>query len=513
MGSGDRYSTRGGSSTTIASSTTLNAALTSAVTDPIYEGLVVDVIVDHMHPEYAKTDGYNAGTIKVRIFSIHNSLDNELLDWAYPMDAIIQELPLKGELVLLHKIRDKFFYMRKVYIAHRIQENGMLNLNNAINNRPSDLRRSITAGSSEIEPERHKFGQYFKPDSRVRPLKHFEGDVIIQGRMGHSIRFGSSQLEPGNKGMAPNIILRTGQAKDAEKKYVTNTSVFGLTLENINDDASSIWMTSDQAVPFEPTTVNAGSFFRAFKKAPQVYDGASIIMNSDKLVLNAKKTHVMLFANEEIYLNSFKNTSIDTDNNIVFSANIDIRNFAGRNVDFNVDEDFIVNTGNDALMLTMKKISFVSNKIYIGSVKGEVEPMVGGTSLSIWLARLITILMGNPPIVATPQLPGLPYAVIPPVAVPGIASTAHVITPMGPGVLNPVIITGLIGLYAELVLPNLGCVTPLPFSGAPFNSIDNFVEISNESPKMEKNEFKEGKQKVTENNKWELSDTSYYKVV
>jgi hypothetical protein len=450
------------------------------------------------------------GAAKVRIFSKDHSIDEDQLPWADPIDSHLQQMPLIGELVFLHKILGNFFYSRNIPVARRVQENGMLKLNEALNNRRTNTVASKLSERQELPKEKHRFGNYYKPDSRVRPLKHFEGDLMMQGRMGHSIRLGSSQSEPGSKKLAPNIILRTGQALDAEKEYATKNSVFGLTLENINKDASSIWMTSDQTVNFVPNVIDVGSFNRSSTSPPLVYDGAQIIANSDRVVINSKKEHILLYASNEIYLNSFKNTAIDTDSSIILTANLDIIKKSSRNIDSIADEDFTVRAGSDIFALALDKVSFMANKIYIGSVNNEFEPMVGGTSLSVWLARLITVLMGTPPLVTTlPQLPGLPYALLPPIAIPGTATAAHVITPMGPGVLNPQIVKGLIKMYAELVIPNLGSRIPLPFSGAPFNSFDNYVEISNDTPDMELNQFKGGSPKINKGSSWVLSDSNY----
>jgi len=477
-----------------------------SVANIFYEGIVVDVIMDHMHWQHSD-DGYNVGAVKVRMLSTDNSLDEELLNWADPMDSTIQEMPLIGELVILNKVMGNFFYFRKVNMTHKLSENGMLNLNSQLSNRSDQAKSQIANAATEItEMGNHQFGQYFRPDSRVRPLKHFEGDILFQGRMGHSIRFGSSQLDPSSKGLAPNIILRTGQAKDIELTNCSTDKVFGLIVEDINNDASSIWMTSDQATPFEPITTSAGSFNRSIKNPILKYDGAQIIINSDRIALASKNTHIMLFANEEIYLNSFKNTSIDTDSNILLSANIDIEFAAGGNIDSVTNVDYTIRAGQDILSMSVAKTSLLADKIFIGSVKDDYEPMVGGTSLSKFLARFIITLLGVPAQVL-PWTTSKGTNVPPPT--PGIATFAHVITPMGPALLNPEIVGGLVKLYSELIKPNSGQQIPLPFAGAPFNSGDNFVNLGNEVVKIEKNKFKEGKQTKIENNKWLLADPYY----
>ena len=479
-----------------------------AIPESFYEALVIEVILDQFHPLYS-ADGYNVGMIKIRLFTQDHSRDNKLLSWAHPLDSTIQEMPLIGEYVMVNKVLGNYFYSRKIYIAHRLQENSMTNLNKILNNRPNLLGGTLNVLKEAVGLDKHRFGNYFKPDSRVRPLKHFEGDVIIQGRMGHSIRFGSSQIEPGNKGMAPNIILRTGQAKDQETKACTSDKIFGLVLENPNEDHSSIWMASDQNIPYEDITIDAGSHFRSLVKQPNSYDGASILLNSDRLILSSKKTHILMYSNEEIYLNSYKNTSIDTDSNIVMTANENIMMHTGKTIEGLADVDFHMVTGKDIFMLSMEKTSLLASKIFIGSTDNDEEPAVGGASLSKWLARLIHVLMGNPPAV-TPWT--TQQTTVAPPATPGIATNAHVITPVGPGLLNPAIVAGLILLYGELVKPNSGQKIPRPHAGAPFNSGDVFVRLANDKVEMQKNNFKEGKQTVIENSKWVLKD-SYYKVV
>jgi len=514
MASGDRYVVRTGVGGILNTSARIDTA--RSVPNPFYEGIVVDVIVDHMHPQYAK-DGYNVGAIKVRIFSVHNARDDELLDWANPLDSTIQEFPLLGEQVVIHKVLGNFFYLRKTFLAHRLQENGMLNLNDALNNRVPKSSNAAVSSKKELSVEKHKFGEYFKPDSRVRPLKHFEGDVIIQGRMGHSIRFGSSQIDPSSKSMAPNIILRTGQAKDVEKNKCTTDKIFGLILEDINNDASSLWMTSDQVVPFEPITINAGSFYRSILNAPQKFDKAQVIVNSDRIILDAKKTHIMLFSNEEIYLNSFKRTSIDSDECIIFTANLDIQSKSSRNIDNVADEDFTVKAGSDISLLAGEKVSIAAKKIHIGGIQNDVEPVVGGTSLSIFLARLIQALMGLG--ITAPQIPTyqsvaspVPTTVVPPV-VPGPATLIHGFVMGMPVQLSPLVMSALQALYLELLPPNAGSLKPLPYSGAPFNSNDVFISMANEDTSIGivKNEFDPGEQIKTENSEWVLEE-SYYKV-
>jgi hypothetical protein len=468
------------------------------VPEAIYVALVVDVIFDHTHPSYSQSDGYNVGSIKVRIFGTDNSIDTSQLNWANPIDMTSQQLPLVGELVVCHKILDTYFYTKAVPIARRLQENGMLNLNKELSEDAVKTIQDAVKTTPELTNSAHKYGQYFKPDSRVRPLKHFEGDVVLQGRMGHSIRFGSSQLDTTTKGMAPNLILRTGQAVSASSDYATRQSTFGLTIEDINNDASSIWMTSNQTIPFVPSTKQTNSYSRSYLM-PLVYDGASVIINSSRVVLNSKKSNILLFSNEGIHLNSYDDVTIDTDNDIKLTAALGIECKVSTNVDFYADEDFNIRTNSDISLFSKETVSIISKKIYMGSVNDDGEPMVGGTTLAKFLARLILAFVDGPK-------PNPPQTLV-----PGVNANMHVITPTGPGQLAPAVIQALKSLYSELAAKNPGQKDQKNFSGAPFNSEANFISIQNDEVEIPKNSYTQGKQSTTETATWTLAD-DYYRI-
>lgn len=453
-----------------------NTDTPSFVDKGVYHGLVVDVIVDHNHPEYSKKDGYNVGAIKARIFSRDNSVDSEELPWADPIDFEVKQLPLIGETVLLQKLLTKFYYSRRIPLTHRVQENAMLKTEELVNQRNTNTLSNAAASESEVEAAPHRFGSYWKPDIRVRPLKHFEGDTIIEGRMGHSIRFGSSQMDPSSEAMAPSLILRSGQAKDIETKEAIKKGYFGLILEDVNQDASTLWLTSDQIIPFEPITIDTDSFYRSIKNPPSKFDKATVVGNSDRIILNAKKTHVMMFANEEIYLNAFGRIGIDTDDTIFMTAVNDISYRASRNIDFVADKNYVIAAGKHMLVSATDGISLVSKKIYIGTEKEEKEPIVCGQLLAKWLNDFIKAHLDNTP--------------------------NHVLTPTGPGVLNPKVVKALTELQGRLK----------GFIDAEFNSKDNWTMLTNEAPEVELNAFTEGAQVKTENNEWVLANKGYYKI-
>ena len=110
-------------------------------------------------------------------------------------------------------------------------------------------------------------GKYFKEYLNIKPLLPFEGDHITEGRFGNTIRLGSTargvskdketgakeykfptgSLSPWSKGGAsqngdPIIIIRNGQPKESDSQGWVHT------IEDINLDPSSIYMTSTQNI-------------------------------------------------------------------------------------------------------------------------------------------------------------------------------------------------------------------------------------------------------------------------
>jgi hypothetical protein len=94
-------------------------------------------------------------------------------------------------------------------------------------------------------------GDYFQEKSNLKPLLPFEGDFIVEGRWGQSIRFGSTSKEQklfnkwsvtGSNGDPITIITnkRTTSSLSPEP-WVPSA-------EDINKDGSAIWLTSGQIV-------------------------------------------------------------------------------------------------------------------------------------------------------------------------------------------------------------------------------------------------------------------------
>jgi hypothetical protein len=155
------------------------------------------------------------------------------------------------------------------------------------------------------------------------------GDIIYEGRWGNSIRLGStaksksifanSWSRSGTNG-DPITIIRNGQSRNATE--------FGAEpiVENIKQDLSSIYLTSTQSLPYDLSGLQAIPY-QSYTNTdvpkpvtPSQFISPQILLNSDRIVIDAQSNDVLIGANRSIGL--FGGTSINIESGqINMSAN------------------------------------------------------------------------------------------------------------------------------------------------------------------------------------------------
>ena len=119
---------------------------------------------------------------------------------------------------------------------------------NANNNaQPNTLTQEDIENNSKTGSDPH-----FKEIKNIKPLLPYGGDIMIEGRYGNSIRFGSTNTQKSppnnwsNEGIPGNpiTIIRNGQSGSTEGF----SDEFSSILEDINEDDSSIYLCSDQQI-------------------------------------------------------------------------------------------------------------------------------------------------------------------------------------------------------------------------------------------------------------------------
>ena len=182
---------------------------------------------------------------------------------ALPIFSTIKQFPLLGEIVLIVSGPSKdlnedvsnqqLFYFPPYSQWNSVHHNASPNLNEVgkfnekISQNPN-YQKATTSGP----PPNFPLGYIFSEKSNIRSLQAFEGDTLIESRWGQSIRFGSTSIKSQNNWSStgslgdPILIIRNGQGNPTFK-----LDPFSSTVEDINSDKSSIYLTAGQKINLE----------------------------------------------------------------------------------------------------------------------------------------------------------------------------------------------------------------------------------------------------------------------
>ena len=240
---------------------------------------------------------------------IPGNVNNQIT--AYPYDLSIQKVPLIGESVVLIQGKSAtsnpgmryqtttYYYLNPISLQKNIHSNALPGGNILLKGAKTAAKYATAAvgvpgigggGNSEL-------GDGFVERTDVASLQPFIGDVLLQGRFGHSMRFGftpkskKTSKKPSwsaSKPEDPITIISNGRKKSGS----FNTFI----IEDVNDDLSSIWFTSSQKVKLKPAQKNIGKD----TKNQSSFSEPTIILNSGRLFLNARDERVVITAKKDI---------------------------------------------------------------------------------------------------------------------------------------------------------------------------------------------------------------------
>jgi hypothetical protein len=258
---------------------------------------------------------------------------------AKPLFGNVKNFPLLNEVVYIFSLPSTLigertsesikYYLNPVALWNHPHHNGYPT--NA-NENPATQQKSYTqtelGNTSKItdQPLTINLGQTFIERSDIHPLLPFEGDIIHEGRWGNSIRLGSTIttkppiVKPlnnwsttGNSG-DPIIILRNGQSSGSSEGWLP-------VIEDINNDNSSIYLTSTQKVPLQASSTLYNSYTTQ-PQSPNEFSGKQILFNSGRLVFNSSDDHILLSSNQSVGLNAISSVNIDTPLTVIQSDKV-----------------------------------------------------------------------------------------------------------------------------------------------------------------------------------------------
>ncbi len=318
---------------------------------------VVDIVLNTdslLAQKIAGIDGHGAvGTIACEIVGEENEQYDAYI-YARPLNDHIKYYPLKNEIVILIKTVSRLIYKEnnkpEWYYMCNINIWGNQNHNSLpLHSKLEMLRESATQtyldnfvsqNSSEESNEDPNsdleidHGFYFKEQNTIKPLLPYEGDYILEGRFGNSIRMGStvdnSLLKPSEQNMwssdssigEPITIISNGMSKDP-KIYQNNPNKIETdavdkpwihTVEDINNDPSSIYLTSNQKIiNFQPAGVGHRSMIADSLEESSTIDS---LTSATSYIEHPKLSNDLLPTNnkEDVYLKPAKVPNLEEEN-------------------------------------------------------------------------------------------------------------------------------------------------------------------------------------------------------
>jgi len=223
---------------------------------------VTDIILDETHPRWQSLGGWDSlGTIFYAGVNESNSTKKpDFNNVARSLFSNLKQYPLKNEIVLIVKAPNRSiyglnkgedtYYLPSVNIWSHQHHNALPSKRSVedtstkqdYKQTENGIIRQVEDGNTDIN-----LGNYFNEQINIKPLLPFEGDYIIEGRFGNSIRFGATAPGPNDWSIDgqtgnPITIIRNGQSNELDNKGWIPT------IEDINRDDSSIYMTSNQKI-------------------------------------------------------------------------------------------------------------------------------------------------------------------------------------------------------------------------------------------------------------------------
>ena len=342
---------------------------------------------------------------------------------AKSLNPNLKQVPVEGEYVLIQRFFGEYYYTPQVNVFNSPNNSSYQGFATRFQKRDKESRvnsKTIETDNTGIVENKsanqvRTLGDKFLSNFNFRQVIPEEGSVILNGRFGNSIRLGSN-IKNGLQD-SPNIKLRAGQLQDVTKfgeeslvEELNTKPINAGVEENINSDASSMWMTTDETVSLTPATLEDPNIYPS-SVAPEVFDGKQIILNSGRLIFNSKENGILGFSDGPIDFSTLNTFGVSAKQKLnLYSPDIKI----GRNGEQGKTKNITL-TGQDVFIQNEKGYTAIMSKGIELGVSDTQEPAVKGDTLEEILSELMDVLSDlsssvikiatTPVIIVTPGTP------------------------------------------------------------------------------------------------------------
>jgi hypothetical protein len=304
---------------------------------------VTSIILDNQHPSFRSWD--DIGRIFfTRITSPNQTPDPTENETAKPISPNTKHYPLINEIVYIMSLPDSsnaespnatsFYYFNPINVWNSANHNGIPEPFESTlpESQQRDIEQIEGGAPKKVTDDGVKInlGSTFTEISSSKTLLPYEGDIIQEGRFGQSLRYGSTvSASISNPWSTPTIsgsngdpitLIRNSQHEDDSPAWVPQ-------VEDINKDKSSIYLTSTQQIPIEVSDSGSKGYYTYDSSLkpptePNIFAGEQIILNSGRLLFNAKTDSILLTSADSIKINSLNSVVIESPITVVQSKKI-----------------------------------------------------------------------------------------------------------------------------------------------------------------------------------------------
>jgi hypothetical protein len=274
-----------------------------------------------------------------------------LEDYAFPFDKNNITYPIVGETVLIINIGNIHYWMPfsitqypnyredlKVSEIGREKEIVKSDTSNK-NKKYNEVKTTQTTG--EEKSLKQSDTKTYSVKENIKFLKPKQGDTIISGRVGNTIRFSEFHLTEDGKTSSPSILIRNRQNAELDSKPIGT-----LIEEDINKDGTSVYMTSNKVkIPFKETIKKQKVAFTNYPNSKDL-SGDQLFVNSDRIVLSAKSKEFIIFGKG--------NTGVITDGRYTIDAAKEIYAHSDKDIVLHTNRNFVVNSDKSGVVYVGK---------------------------------------------------------------------------------------------------------------------------------------------------------------
>lgn len=257
---------------------------------------------------------------------------------ARPLDSNILKIPIPGEIVpilnflssdsTLNTKRKISYYMSNINVWNSPHHNSLPNISTEkIDEETSseNIKKPEDGNPFASGEDIEDLGEFFTERGDIKRTQIYQGDVLVEGRFGQHIRFGSSDkiLEENPNWWSegsdetlgkPVTIISNGQSVE----NTTELEPRDLYSSDFNKDSSTIILTENQPSVLDVSYLELDNEDAILNTLDfdilSDTQNPTIQMNSDTIMLNARNNKLLGFAKQGIGLVTTGNMSIDVTN-------------------------------------------------------------------------------------------------------------------------------------------------------------------------------------------------------